>query len=99
MSKGLHRNLAAPLIGFLALCTPVGCNRASAPSEPSTNARGSIVGSWYSKDYLGLTCEFKTDRTYHAEMGRGSNLIFFADGTYSVNGTKFAGGEPKISTN
>ncbi len=88
----------SPLIVFLALCAlPVGCSRA--PSQASTNAVASIVGSWYSTDYPGLTCEFKSDGTYHAKMVKtGSYLILSADSTYSVDGTMFTGGRPDIST-
>jgi hypothetical protein len=76
---------------FLAVCMlSFTCNCRSAPISSK------IVGSWYFKDFPGLTCEFKGDGTYHAKAVTKDGATISADGTYSLAGSSFTGGTPSI---
>jgi hypothetical protein len=82
MMKSVRTTLSPLILSCLLL---LACNRASS---------GEIVGSWYYKDFPGLTCVFKTDGTYNATMVTKEGVKISADGTYSVEGLR---GEPQTS--
>jgi len=57
-----------------------------------------IVGTWYFKDSPVLRCEFKSDGTYHYTWRvTQEGLTVFADGAYSVDGSKFTARAPTIT--
>lgn len=75
---------------ILSCLVTISCNSQSP-------AAAKLVGSWRSKEFVGLTCEFKNNGKYHATWSSQQGATVFADGRYSIDGSTFRGEEPDIT--
>lgn len=85
--------LAALSLLIVSCPMMLSCKSQSLAAAKHGRERGGIVGSWRSKEYPGLTCEFKTDGTYHATLSY-QEVTVFADSRYSIAGRTFTGEAP-----
>ena len=82
---------------ILSCLVTLSCKSQSPAAAKHGGGRDRLVGSWHNKELPGLTCEFKTDGTYHATLSSQRGVTISADGRYSIAGSTFRGEAPDIT--
>lgn len=82
---------------ILSCLVTLSCKSQSPAAAKHGGGGDRFVGSWRSKEFVGLTCEFKNDGKYHATWSSQRGVTIFADGRYSIDGSTFRGEEPDIT--